>query len=531
MANEVNINQDVINHSVAIDDARVQENAELKYHRNFWSSAKGHMRGWFAGGTLGTIIGSGLGLAALSFATAGAPLLPIFAAFAVTGTLFGVEAYSAIAAAGASRAAGLAEKHARKLDPANAGDPLKIAEDKLMYDGRGHHYEFPPDRDKGKIFSWKSGLLGTTIGATGGAILGFLGHELAAGAIVHSVGVGIAASVGTLALPVISAPIMALAGAIAFGIAGMSFGVDRGIFKSLFNQIDFNIKGKIHDGTCVDIGKEQAIEQGTVADLSQQRLNRQAEIQHLDKEYNRKIFWGGIKGAFNGFAGGIVIGAAVGLAVGAVVFGGLALFATPVAASLLLPVFASAGAMFGMKIFADAGREAGAESTARAIDDEFERNLALQERGIAPEPAKKPEGQWFNLGTGVIMGTIGAAAGLTLAPILAATPALAVLAPAAITGLSSLTGGLFGASFGLGEKVIRGITDTTDEVYYKTYSSHSGKHDPEFNQELPQPQHHHKIEITPEEAARLQAKQPEKNFGEFVINQQQSVNLATQTGR
>ena len=523
MAGNIDINHNVTYHSAAIDDARVEENAGQKYHRNFWSSAKGHMRGWFAGGTLGAILGSGLGLAALSFATAGVPLLPIFAAFAVTGTIFGVEAYSAIAAAGASRAAGLAEKHARRLDPNNKNDPLKIAEDKLMYDGRGHHYEFPQDRDDGKIFSWKSGLLGTTIGAASGGILGFVGHDLVATSVMSAIGTSLGIASAPLAL--------AAAGAIVLGIAGMSFGIERGFFKSLFNQIDFNVKGKIHDGTCIDIGKEQAIEQGlTVEDLNQQRLNRQADIQHLDKEYNRKIFWGGIKGAFNGFAGGLVIGAAIGLAVGGVVLGGLALFATPVSAALLLPAFASAGAMFGMKIFADAGREAGAESTARAIDDEFERNLALQERGMSPEPAKKPEGQWFNLGTGLIMGTIGAVAGLTLAPILAATPALAGLAPAAITGLSSLTGGLFGASFGLGDKIIRGITDKTDEVYYTTYNNHSGKHDPEFNKELPQPSNYHKIEITPQEAAKLEAK-PDKNFGEFMINRQQSANIATQTGR
>ncbi|MEI6731020.1 MAG: hypothetical protein WCL30_07170, partial [Pseudomonadota bacterium] len=238
---------------------------------------------------------------------------------------------------------------------------------------------------------------------------------------------------------------------------------------------------------------------------------------------------GSINGQLKGVAGGLVLGALVGLAVGALIFGALAIPAVAtylvlsgaVAAATIIPPFAAAGSLFGMRVFGEAGREAGAESTARAIDDEFEHNQALKAQGIEPPAKAKPEGSWFNLEAAGVMTFVGAAVGVALFPYIGGALAahgalLAGLGTAGQIGISSLICGAVGTTFGFGEKIIGGISHIASSIYYDVYS----KKEPGLPDVAPTkaveksvtitPQHK-KIELTSAELEKLESK-PEKEF-------------------
>jgi len=387
---------------------------------------------------------------------------------------------------------------------------------KLMANGRGHHYEFPQDRDEGSIFSFKSGGIGALIGGAFGAAF-FSLPVVAELPLIAAVGAG---AVGLAPVAI---------GALVFGAFGLTFGVERNIFKSLFDHTDAQVSGRLFAEPALDIGREQVIGKENLDELAEHRLRRQTESQGLGREYNDRILQGGIKGQLKGSAGGLVLGALVGLAVGALIFGVLAIpavatflgLSSVVAAATIIPPFAAAGSLFGMKVFGEAGREAGAESTARAIDDEFEHNQALKAQGIEPPAKAKPEGSWFNLEAAGIMTFVGAAIGVALFPYiggaLAAHGLLAAGASVATQiGISSLICGAVGTTFGFGEKIIGGISHIASSIYYDVYS----KKEPGLPDVAPSkaiektpsivPQHK-KIELTQAEIKRLESK-PEKEF-------------------
>jgi len=512
------ISSAVMEHSTAIDEARVSERAAATYFRTFWDSYKGHVRGILVGIAIDGLVGAGIGVA-LSFLPALAGMgLAVTGVCAGVGAIFGTDTFGQIGGAAASRASALAEKHARMLDPAHEGDTLKALDDKLMVDGRGHHYEYPPTRDKGKIFSWKSGTVGVLVGVTIGLL---------------------AASTGLLgASPLIGGLLTAkLTAAVVCGLFGLTFGIERSVFKTIFNQTDANVRGKLtfgHSGP--DLGRAQVAGKENSGELYQHRLRRQEEINLLQKQYYDKIFWGGISGTFRGFAGGLVGGALVGAAIGVLAFAILSLAAPAALLSLLpagalsilpaLPVliagFTAAGAMLGMRIFDPTGMEAGCEATARAIDDEFERNRTLQQKGVTPMPAKKLEMPLFNPKTILIMGAVGAAGGFALA---------AALSVGILSGMPlyvpTLIGALTGTTFGVGLPFWKGIGKVTDRIYGTSY----------FRQGDPKPDRTLVIEkspqtalrptretpVTPEEAASLDAKLDkthDKSFGQTILSNQ-----------
>src|SRR6185369_16389228 len=169
----------------------------LNYNRVFWAGYKLHVRSMLTGGVLGLGVGGAVGLAMLPFAGPAALI-----ATAGTGMVMGAEGLSNIGTISGTRAATLAEKHARALDPANEGNWEKIYNDKLMLNGRGHHYDFPTDQSDDRVYYWKSGIAGTLIGATAGALLGLAGI----------------AFLGTAAIPA------AIGSALFFGIFGATYG-------------------------------------------------------------------------------------------------------------------------------------------------------------------------------------------------------------------------------------------------------------------------------------------------------------------
>lgn len=449
------INPEVMQYSAAIDEARVDNRSAITYYRNFWDSYKGHVRGMLAGIAIDGILGLGIGVA-LSF------FLPIsawtlIASCSAGGALMGAEAFGKIGGAAASRASGLAEKHARLLDPVYEGNTLQALDDALMAGGHGHHYEFPRERDKGKYFSWKSGLVGFLVGSAIGAI------ALSAELFAHVAFLG-------------SVVVNPLAGALVCGMIGATFGIDRSIFKSAFNQTDANVEGKLRfrekqgDRTCMqDLNSEE--------ELAQHRQRRQDETNYLQKKYYNKLFWSGVSGMFRGSAGGLLLGALIGVAVGVMVFSGMALVGTtavtaPGAFLTFASGFSALGGMLGMHVFDATGVEAGCESAARGIDDEFERVRALQQKGMVSPPAPKLKERLFNGKAMMIMAAIGAIGGVALAPQLLLHSMVAI-----DYVFAASLGALSGASFGIGMPIWKGIAKFTDKIYDTSYFRQSHKED------------------------------------------------------
>ena len=474
-----------------------------KSYSTFWSSYKGHVKGLLAGTALGGMAGVAVGLALLPIA---GPVALI--ACAAAGIIYGAEQVGSIGASSASRAAGLAEKHARFLAPENANDPLKAADDKLMADGRGHHYEFPPERDNGKIFNLKSGLAGSAIGAASGALIGAT-HLIAELPVVAALG---------MATPVTAAVVM--------GVCGLTFGVERGLFKSVFNKVSSLMDGKTDTH---DVGREQAAGKSN-GQLLEERVHRQADIHHLQAGYDEKIFLGGVKGWFKGAMGGSAVGALVGTTAGIVALAVMAVVAPHVAtAAVVVGAFASAGAILGLKTFAEVGKEAGTESTSRAIDDEYERGKVLRERGIATPAVQTEKKPGFNLGVAVAMAVVGAAVGFALAPFIAGTAIGLAIAPvvagAAISSkvvlASCVMGGVVGAASGLSDGIVKTVIGASTALYNKTYSGH---HHDEPQPSVPLIQNT-KVQphytVTSEEAANLNSKlleaKNERNFSDTIM--------------
>ncbi len=443
-----------------LDEGRAEADNALKYPHNFWGGYKGHTRGMLTGTVFGGIAGGLLALVLMPF-TGGASLAAL-PALAGAGLLIGAEEVGSIGASTGTSSAGLAEKHARLRDPANAGDPLKANQDKLMYGGNGHHYEFPPDRDRKKLFHWKSGLAGAIIGIVAGALVGMAAPAVLGGAVA-----------ATFAMPVI--------GSIVFGLFGLSFGIERGFFKSIFNGMTTLTGDRTRDfDNGVDIGLQQELAKGqTEEQVFAHRLERQEDIHNLQEEYDQKLFASGVRGYVKGLTGGAVVGILVGAAVGLIALGILALAHVSVPVLALGALFAAGfGTYFG-KTFAEAGKLAGTESAARALDDEFERKQILQAQGIYEAPAiESPQKPFFHPVAGVTMGIAGAAIGAAMAP--AVIPLLGVPVAAftaAGVGASATIGGLLGVLTGFSNNVLHGISKITNTIYKKTYAGDPDEED------------------------------------------------------
>jgi hypothetical protein len=194
---------------------------------------------------------------------------------------------------------------------------------------------------------------------------------------------------------------------------------------------------------------------------------------------------------------------------------------------MLVGNFAAAGGLLGMGIFTEAGTEAGAESTARAIDEEFERNRILHAKGITPVPAReKTKGSLFNVKAFVITGIIGAAIGVALAPVIGSglvtmfgLQAGAELAASIIT-CATVAAVSYAPSIHIYKSIARG----TNWLYEKSYSG-SQPHTPVEVHEpviVVQPAMHQKI--TAEDYAKLNERlnTDRKNFADAISTQIQT---------
>jgi len=387
------ITPEVSEHIAAVNRSRIERNTDFRYHRIFWGAYKQHVHELLVGASVGTAAGALLGLTVLAFV--GWPAIVIGAA---AGLAYAAEKIGSIGSTSGAHAASLAEKHASALDPANEGDPLKIANDRLMSGAGGHNYDFATRETRKKYFYLRSGATGAAIGAASGALLGTISifGAQAAGVQVTAIPVighilvagGLMGLLGPVAAPIII-------GALIFGVLGLTYGIDRGIFKSIFNKMDTFLTGRKEP--VGDPGKEQAHAMGIPNDeLYTHRLQRQEDIHALQSAYDKNIFMGGLRGYLKGLVGGVTIGAVIGAVTGALALGALAIVAIHVAA-VAAPVIMIAATVafagyFGT-VFSESGYNAGTEATARAIDDELPRAQAAA-RGIpeAPEREAKEAG-------------------------------------------------------------------------------------------------------------------------------------------
>ncbi len=386
MSTEIDITPEVQAHIEAVSRPRVEKNTEAKYYRIFWGAYKQHVHELLVGVGVGSGVGAlaGLGAALLFF--------PVFAPAAIIvgaagGLAYAAEKISSIGTSSGAHASSLAEKHARALAPENKGNDLLAANDQLMNNGGGHHYDFMETEERQNYFHLKSGLTGTLIGAASGGLLGsvtvFAATALHIGVdAIPIIGqlLGATAIAGALGA---AAPI--IIGAIAFGILGLTFGIDRGLFKSLFNKIDSVLNGRSHNKS--DPGREQAQEMGlSEEELMKRRMQRQEDIHALQDAYDKNIFMGGLKGFVKGLVGGIILGAFIGTLIGVATLGVLAVVAAPMvaaAAPLVMGAAITGFAGYFGTVFSETGYNAGTEATTRAIDDELARSQA---KGAASEP-------------------------------------------------------------------------------------------------------------------------------------------------
>lgn len=381
MASETDTGTPPPGSNIVLDKARVEANANLNYNRAFWSGYKLHVHSMLTGGIVGLGAGTAIGLVLFPF-LGPVPLI----ASASSGLLMGAEGLGGIGNNAGARAATLAEKHARIMDPANKGNAIKTYNDKLMYDGRGHHHEFPVDRDKNKFFSWKSGFTGAVLGVATGALLGVAG--------IVTIGVMLPAATAVLSA--------AIGGALMFGIFGLTYGIERSIFKSLFNKTDSLLDGS-NSRDHVDLGLAQSGKH-SAEELLDRRQGRQEVIQHLQEKYNEEIFRGGVRGYLKGAFGGAALGTALGAGAGLLAVGMLAFTLGPafIAAwgMAILGTCTVAGIGFFGKTFSDAGANAGVQTTASAIDDEFHIKYAMKEKGTTEalmQPQQKSQGIFNSL--------------------------------------------------------------------------------------------------------------------------------------
>jgi hypothetical protein len=494
-----------------IDDARVKEKAERYYYRSFHGAYKGHYKGFLTGLVGGAVIATGVGLIAAALLTGplgifgAAAFWGITAAFSAAGMGLGFHAYSNAGTIAGAKASSLAEKHARQLVKSkliSKGKGVAAPEDEFdepSFEGRyKHHYEVPPDRDSGMFWHWKTGTIGAAIGTGLGAVIGFgapavitafateiahIGAAFAATSIAQTLGIT-AAGMTAATAGIAAAPV--LVGAVALGLVGVSFGINRSIFKSWFNVIDGWAKGK--PGGIELKTVEQELAQARTPEEREQimvrekaiyetALRRQDMIYDLDKKYYDKIFWNSIGGMFNGYAGGSILGMTIGAALGvgaavllAPMLGGISLGAL---AFPMMMGMAVAGGHMGAETFSSAGANAGAEAMSKALDEEFQRGKVLNEQGKTPV-IKKPEPSKgiINVKTMAICATVGAVVGLAMfAGVFAAGFGLAKaligshISIGAATALATGIGGIIGSLYGIKAKVFQGFSNIANNLY------------------------------------------------------------------
>jgi hypothetical protein len=227
------------------------------YHHTHWESYKSASKGELGGTITGISVGSvvGLALAAVGLATGQLPLAAAaltVVGFAGAGLIYGVHKFANVGAVTGAVAAAEHQSELRmksyeegkfneikqeigqiksmlKGEPVKPIEPLAEKYDDMSY-RKTHYAKVEPDKKNRYVF-WEIAAIGLAVGLVAGAVLagsGLAGHVLD-GLIEHS---------GPLSGMNVYAASMAAMGAI-----GASFGINRDVFRRIFDKTDLWFKG------------------------------------------------------------------------------------------------------------------------------------------------------------------------------------------------------------------------------------------------------------------------------------------------
>jgi hypothetical protein len=235
------------------------------YHTSWWEAYKGGVKGKLGGGTVGAIIGATVGLiVTAAFAVSGGvPLAGIIATFTAAGMMYGAHEFSDVGKmTGAVSAAH--EKSEERMKSYGDGKFSELKKDigdiKRMLSGQPvettastaakptahddnyptkHHgdYNHTPPNNR-KLVYWKIALIGLVVGAAAGAILA------TGGIAAHVIG----AAIGAQAAAAIPATGILGASMAIMGLIGASFGINRDVFRDVFDTTDRLFKGLVDKG-------------------------------------------------------------------------------------------------------------------------------------------------------------------------------------------------------------------------------------------------------------------------------------------
>ncbi len=242
------------------------------YHHTWWESYKGASKGELGGTVVGTVLGAAVGtivgLASLSFV--GLPgAVGILGAFSAGGLIYGVHKFTNIGTVSGAVASAAHQEEVRmrafeegkfselkqdicelkamvKGEPAPAPTQKKLAKEIVadLDNYRVTHYAKIEAPLKNKYVFWKIALVGLVIGVGAGALLAATGaSSLLLGEL------GLIGEHGVLT--VLGPHAASIASMLAVGALGASIGINRDVFRKMFDKTDLWFKGvlggKQHD--------------------------------------------------------------------------------------------------------------------------------------------------------------------------------------------------------------------------------------------------------------------------------------------
>ncbi len=222
------------------------------YHHAWWESYKGSVKGMLGGAVVGGLMGSvvGVAAAAILLPTVGiAAAITAAVAFVGIGIIKGVEEFSQIGISAGAVAAGLdtAERRNKlyleskfneienKLNRLEAEIPNKLTVTPKKTDLRepvyrtDHFVEAKDGKGQAGPIFWKVAAVGLAVGLIAGAI--FASSGLAAELLTPLLG-DAAGKVGIMAVSTAT-----------FGAMGASFGINRDVFRKIFDHTDVLARG------------------------------------------------------------------------------------------------------------------------------------------------------------------------------------------------------------------------------------------------------------------------------------------------
>lgn len=275
-------------------------------HRGFWEGYKGSVEGKLGGSVIGGILGTAAGILAATGLLLLAPATLVvttamigttIAGFTAAGLVYGAHEFSDIGKSNGPVAAGL-DEFEKRIKPFIEAQTKEIKEDveqvKAMVKGealpeksaeaetellkaeqdnyRTEHFQgCTPDTDK-PIF-WKVAIIGLLLGVTAGIMLGM------GGLTTHLLeGLGVAeGALGKLGAT--------LASATALGAVGASFGVNRDLFRQVFDKTDLWTRGFASHEHSVRVlkGHEKATEKSSEIE-PKQSIVYNSPIQYPESE-------------------------------------------------------------------------------------------------------------------------------------------------------------------------------------------------------------------------------------------------------